>query len=122
MAHKKNKTEILDRIITKVGLSGEFDWDYWDYDDYDYHGYCDCYMCMSVDYEYLPDEMQPKPIMHISKRGIRVSLHTLNIGKFIDMKSIYSKDELRQKRINHILGIESMIDAKTTLGDILIYK
>lgn len=125
MALKKNKIEILDRIITKAELI-DYDhyWSYWD-DDYDWDdhdGYCDCYMCMSIDYDYLPDELQPKTVTHISKRGIRVTQHTHSPGKLIDMTSIYSKEVLRQKRINHILGIESMEHSRPTLGDILNIK
>ena len=124
MAQRKNKTEILDRIITKAELGDDYYWSYWDDDDwYDYHHHeCDCYMCLPVDYEYLPDELQPKSIEHISKRGIRVTTHSYQPGKLIDMNSIYSKEVLRQKRINHILGIESMEHSRTTLGDILNIK
>ena len=43
-------------------------------------------------------------------------------GKLVDMNSIYSKEVLRQKRINHILGIESMEHSRPTLGDILNIK
>jgi hypothetical protein len=124
MALRKNKTEILDRIITKAELGDDYYWSYW-YDDEwdDYHdGYCDCYMCMPVDYEYLPEEFQPKTVTHISKRGIRVTQHTHSPGKLIDMASIYSKEMLRQKRINHILGIELMEYSRPTLGDILNIK
>ena len=124
MALKKSKIEILDRIITKAEL---IDYDhylsYWDDDWDDYHDcYCDCYLCMPVDYEYLPDELQPKTVTHISKRGIRVTEHTYSPGKLIDMTSIYSKEVLRQKRINHILGIEPIEHSRTTLGDILNIK
>lgn len=125
MALRKNKTEILESIIHKHELEDANYWMYyWDYDyDDDYHdGYCDCYMCMPVDYDYLPDELQPKTVTHISKRGIRVTQHTHSPGKLIDMTSIYSKEVLRQKRINHILGIESMEHSQTTLGDILNIK
>jgi hypothetical protein len=38
------------------------------------------------------------------------------------MTSIYSKEALRQKRINHILGIELMEHSRPTLGDILDIK
>ena len=110
MAHKKSKIEILDSIIHTQELEEANRWMYyWDYDDWDdYHDdYCDCYACMPVDYEYLPDELQPKQVTHISKRGIRVN-HIYSPGKMIDMTSIYSKEVLRQKRINHILGIESI--------------
>ena len=127
MAHKKNKTEILDSIIHKQELEEANMWMYyWDYDDWDcyhYHDdYCDCYSCIPVDYEYLPDEMQPKSPTYISKRGIRVTQHTYDVGRLIDMNSIYSKEILRQKRINHILGIESIEHTPTTLGDILNIK
>lgn len=125
MAHKKNKIEILDKIIYKQELEEANMWMYyWDYDyDWNYHdSYCDCYSCMPVDYEYLPEELQPKQVTHISKRGIRITEHTWSPGKLIDMNSIYSKEILRQKRINHILGIESMEHTKTTLGDILNIK
>ncbi len=125
MAHKKNKIEILDKIIYKQELEEANMWMYyWDYDDdWNYHdSYCDCYSCMPVDYEYLPEELQPKQVTHISKRGIIITEHTWSTGKLIDMNSIYSKEILRQKRINHILGIESMEHTKTTLEDILNIK
>jgi hypothetical protein len=125
MALRKNKIDILDKIITKAELI-DYDhyWSYWD-DDYDwnYHdGYCDCYSCVPINFEYLPDELQPKSITHISKRGSRITEHTWSPGKMIDMTSIYSKEVLRQKRINHILGIESMEHTPTTLADILNIK
>lgn len=122
MAHRKSKYEILESIIQKEELEEANRWMYYWDDDYyyDYHDdYCDCYMCMPVDYEYLPDDLQPKSITYISKRGIRVTQHTHPPGKMIDMNSIYSKELLRQKRINHILGIESMEHSRITLGDIL---
>jgi hypothetical protein len=125
MALRKSKIEILDSIIYKQELEEANRWMYyWDYDDWDdYHdGYCDCYSCMPIDFEYLPEELQPKSITHISKRGIRVTEHTYSPGKLIDMNSIYSKEVLRQKRINHILGIESMEHSRPTLGDILNIK
>ena len=123
MGHKKTKYDIQSKLFLKDGLQEYADWWYeWDW-DYDYHDdYCDCYLCMPVDYEYLPEEFQPKTVTHISKRGIRVTQHTHSPGKLIDMASIYSKEMLRQKRINHILGIESIEHSRTTLGDILNIK
>ncbi len=129
MALRKNKTEILDRIITKAELI-DYDhyWSYWDddYDDYSYCENCGNYFCRDYDhcieYSYLPDELQPKAVKHISKRGMRVTQHTHSSGKLIDMTSIYSKETLRQKRINHILGIELMEHSRPTLGDILDIK
>jgi hypothetical protein len=128
MALRKNKTEILDRIITKDELCDDYYWSYWDddYDDYSYCENCGNYFCRDYDhcieYSYLPDELQPKTITHISKRGTRVTQHTHSSGKLIDMTSIYSKEVLRQKRINHILGIELMEYSRPTLGDILDIK
>ena len=129
MALRKNKTEILDRIITKDELI-DYDhyWSYWDddYDDYSYCENCGNYFCRDYDhcieYSYLPDELQPKAVKHISKRGMRVTQHTHSSGKLIDMTSIYSKETLRQKRINHILGIELMEHSRPTLEDILDIK
>ena len=124
MALRKNKTEILDKIITNAELGDAYDWSYWyDDDDWDYHDeYCDCYSCMPIDYDYLPEQFQPKPVEHISKRGFRVTTHVYQTGRLIDMTSIYSKEVLRQKRINHILGIESMEHSRPTLADILNIK
>ena len=122
MALRKNKTEILDKIITKAELGTDYYWGYWDWDDdYDWHDdYCDCYSCMPVDFEYLPEEFQPKSVDYIRK-SVRVTYHSISPGKMIDMDSIYSKEVLRQKRINHILGIELMNNnySKITIGDIL---
>jgi len=105
MAHKKTKYDIKSKLFLKDGLQEYADWWYewdWDYDDHDY--YCDCYLCMTVDYEYLPDEQQPKDQDYISKRGIRVTSQTYSHGKLIDMKTIYSKEVLRQKKLEAILG------------------
>lgn len=108
MAHKKIKSDIKSKLILVDGLR-EYDdwWCYWDYDDDDdYHDvYCDCYMCMPIEYEYLPDNEQPKPTDYVYRRGkIHVSRGTYSSGKMIDMKTIYSKEILRQKKLEAILG------------------
>lgn len=119
MAHKKNKTEILDRIITEDGLSEYFDWEYSDYDHYDcyyydYDYYCGCSTC-SPEYEYLPKEQDSKTYIQ-KRRNIRSKIQ-IEIGRMVDMNSInYSKDILRQRRIDYILGIEDG-GKKLTLGD-----
>jgi hypothetical protein len=122
MALSKSKIEILDSIITKAELGDVYCWSvYWlDDDDYDWEDYHDGYDL--IDYEYLPEEFQPKSVTYISKRGIRVSKDTWSPGKLIDMTSIYSKEVLRHKRINHILGIEPIRYPITTLGDIFNIK
>jgi len=126
MALRKNRTEILDKIITKAELGSDYYWVYWDCDDDDYYywdcdncgkHYCNGYEC--VCYEYLPEEFQPKSVEYISKR-YRITFHSISPGRMVDMNSFYSKEILRQKRINHILGVEKMIGySKTTIGDIL---
>ena len=105
MANKKSKYDIKSQLFLKDGLREYDDWWYewdWDYDDHD--DYCDCYLCMPVDYEYLPDDQQPKTIDYISKRGVRVTTHTYSFGKLIDMSTIYSKEIMRQKKLEAILG------------------
>jgi hypothetical protein len=109
MAHKKIKSDIKSKLILKDGIQEYTDWwNFWDYDD-DYYYQCDgcgsyhcCGDCSS--YEYLPDEQQPKTIDYISKRGIRVTTHTYSFGKLIDMSTIYSKEIMRQKKLEAILG------------------
>ena len=125
MALRKSKIDILDRIITKAEfIDYDYYWSYWD-DDYSYCSNCGNYFCRDYDhcieYTYLPDELQPKSIDYVSKR-VRITYHSISPGRMIDMNSIYSKEVLRQKRINHILGIESMEHTKTTLADILNIK
>ena len=71
MAHKKTKYDIKSKLFLKDGID-EYNqwWLDWDYDDYDYHDvYCDFYMCMPIEYEYLPDNEQPKPTDYVYRRG-----------------------------------------------------
>ena len=126
MAHKKIKSDIKSKLILVDGLR-EYDdwWCYWDYDDDDYHDvYCDCYMCMPIEYEYLPDNEQPKPTDYVYRRGkIHVSRGTYSSGKMIDMKTIYSKEILRQKKLDAIFGGDyTLYGTKTYLKDILNEK
>lgn len=125
MAHKKTKSDIKSKLFLKDGLDQYVDWWYYwdDDDDWDYHDdYCDCYLCMSVDYEYLPDNLQPDPKEYISRRG-RITIEKYSDGKLIDMKSIYSKEELRQRKLEAIFGGEyNIFDTKTYLEDLLNEK
>jgi|688.fasta_scaffold475173_2 hypothetical protein len=126
MAHKKTKYDIKSKLFLKDGID-EYNqwWLDWDYDDYDYHDfYCDCYMCMPIEYEYLPDNEQPKPTDYVYRRGkIHVSRGTYSSGKMIDMKTIYSKEILRQKKLDAIFGGDyTLYGTKTYLKDILNEK
>jgi len=125
MGHKKTKYDIQSKLFLKDGLQEYADWWYeWDW-DYDYHDdYCDCYLCMPVDYEYLPDNEQPKPTDYVYRRGkIHVSRGTYISGKMIDMKTIYSKELLRQKKLDAIFGSDyTLYGTKTYLKDLLDEK
>lgn len=118
MSIKKNKIELRDQSFS---LSNEleeyyvwFDNFYYDYDDYcDY--YCNCHLCVP-EYKYLPVEQSNL----IYRVGRRKNIHFANepiIGRMIDMTSVYSKEVLRQKRIDYLLGLESEF-SKPTLSDI----
>ncbi len=124
MGHKKTKYDIQSKLFLKDGLQEYADWWYeWDW-DYDYHDdYCDCYLCMPVDYEYLPDEQQPKEQDYILKRGIRVTSNTYSHGKLIDMSTIYSKEVMRQKKLEAILdGQYEVFYKKVYFKDLLNEK
>ncbi len=126
MALRKSKIEILDRIITKSELGGEYYWGYWDddYDDYYDYNYCDnCgeYYCDDYshcqNYEYEEDDVNK--VVYISRSfGRWHVMDTPRYGRFIDMSTIYSKEVLRQKKINYLLGIEKYeIQTKPTIED-----
>jgi hypothetical protein len=95
----------------------------------DYYYQCDgcgsyhcCGDCSS--YEYLPDNEQPKPTDYVYRRGkIHVSRGSYISGKMIDMKTIYSKEILRQKKLDAIFGSDyTLYGTKTYLKDILNEK
>jgi hypothetical protein len=45
-------------------------------------------------------------------------MSTPKLGKLIDMNTIYSKEVIRQKKINYLLGIDKYeIQLKPTIGD-----
>lgn len=111
MAHRKTKYDIKSKLFLKDGFD-EYNswWCDWDYDDdFTYCDvYCDCYLCVPDEYEYLPESQQPKPTDYIYRRGkIHVSRGGYVSGKFVDMTTIYSKELQRQKKIDYLLGIDS---------------
>jgi len=136
MALRKSKIEILDSIITKAELGDDYYWGYWidDYDDdyYDYSycdncgaHYCDDYSHCQT-YEYEEGEEDVNKVIYISRSfGRWHVIDTRNkftsgksIGRFIDMSTIYSKEVLRQKKINYLLGIDKYeIQPRPTIGD-----
>jgi hypothetical protein len=112
---KKSKWDIIGRDIDKDNDIEYHDWFYYWYDgDYFDHDYGIYY-----EYDYVDTIYQD----YVSKRGIRVTIERVNMGSYIDMMSIYSKSEIRQIKIDYLLGINNKkILSKTTINDILKYK
>lgn len=125
MALRKSKIEILDRIIAKTDLIEEWGYGYWD-DDYDYYDYSYCDNCGAhycddyshcQTYEYEEDDIS-KAIYISRSFGRWHVMNTPKYGRLIDMSTIYSKEVLRQKKINYLLGIEKYeIQPRPTIGD-----
>lgn len=112
---KKSKWDIIGSDIEKDNHEEYDNYFHWwydgDYDNYDYYE--------DIDYEYLDDVYDD----YVSKRGIRVSLHTILRGKYIDMMSIYSKQISRQKKIDYLLGTDKWeILTKPTIADLIKEK
>lgn len=118
---KKNKWDIIGRDIDN--LNQEYnDWFYYWYDGEDYYNDpcidCGMYHCDQncANYEYLPEDEQPLETEYISSRRRRQCM-------LIDMTTIYSKEILRQKKLEAILDGEfTIFDRKTYLKDTLIEK
>lgn len=109
---KKSKWNIIGNDIDKENTQYYENWFYYWYDGEDYYDYYYDYQ----DYEYTNTIYQD----YVSKRGIRVTLESLNMGSYIDMMSIYSPQVLRQKKIDYLLGIDNWdVVRKPTFGDLL---
>lgn len=106
MAIHKNKQQILDRDITKFSLmEGLYDYlhFYWDCDD-DWGYYWDSYLD-TQDWGYLPDTDERTHV--ITRRGMMIFGGTApRLGRMIDMKTVWSKEILRDKKIDYLLGLE----------------
>jgi len=122
MAITKNK--ILTRDNT-LSLSAELDdyWDYSDWYDYDYdddclyYG-CSCGMCRPWDYQGDYDYIElPKDntIILGKTRGVWTRVNPILSGKLINMDTVYSKEIMRDRKIDKILGLSI---SNPTMGDI----
>lgn len=120
MANKKSKIDLRDNSLSlNRELSEHYDWfeNWWnDYDDYDdYSGHHDYYICVP-DYKYLPDV--ESNLIYRSWVGRRLVFSGEPIiGKMIDMTTVYSKELMREKKIDSILGLSNDFN-KVTLADI----
>ena len=80
--------------------------DGWFYDDYDHFNY---------DYEYLDKVDLGRKVI----RGWKLSDEYV-LGSYIDMETIYSKEEKRNRRIDVLLGLNDKYTP--TLGDLIKNK
>ena len=109
---KKSKWDIIGKEIDK-DINSEYDsWFYWWYDGEDYfdHDYGQYY---TYDYS------EPVYREYFSKRG-KWSKDRQLFGNYIDMMSIYSKEMLRQKKIDMIL--DDIKDLSNTIENLLLSK
>ena len=124
----KSKGDLLgDNFNLKLELE---DWytSYWDWDDdyYDYSSlcdncgksYCDDYeYCQPYDYIQLPKfDWGYKVIKKAFRRWVVVD--PILYGSYINMESIYGKIEMRNRRIDIVLGLrEPNYTQPVTIGD-----
>jgi hypothetical protein len=132
MGITKNKIQLLDKILS---VETEMDIDYWcNWWDYSYEDYsvneCGCSECNDYwggrciyegSWEYLNDnnfDYNNTPQLINTFRYGKILNKQPIFGRMIDMDSIYSKERLREKKINQILGLEppSYLH-KSTVGD-----
>jgi hypothetical protein len=106
-----NKTHENKLFRTEIEMETTMWWDYYDYYDglydYDYH-----------DYGYNKDGHKN---LHLLPDLDYIHSKGLKIHRSIDMESFYSKEVLREKRINDLLGLPggTIRTERPTLGDLI---
>lgn len=124
----KSKGDLLDDSFDlKLELQ---DWytSYWDWDDdyYDCYTYCDnCGKSYCIDYEYCSDyDYIQLPKFDWGYKVIKKAFRRWDVvdpslcGSYIDMESIYGKIEIRNRRIDIVLGLrEPNYTQPVTIGD-----
>ena len=126
MALRKNKIELLDKSYSlRISLDQWCDDEYFSYyEDYDdcyywtcnsWNQRCDCEYCYpDISYGYIPQPEDNR--MSLSRRGIIRSMsRPVIMGREIDMNTIYSKEIMRERKIDEILGLSLRYP---TIGDI----
>jgi hypothetical protein len=123
----KGKSDLLgDNFDLKLELE---DWytSYWDWDD-DYYDYSECDNCGKSycdDYEYCqPYDYIQLPKFDWGYKVIKKAFRRWDVvdpslyGSYIDMESIYGKIEMRNRRIDIVLGLrEPNYTQPVTIGD-----
>ena len=122
----KSKSDLLgDNFDLKLELE---DWyTYWDWDDgyYDYSACDNCGGTYCHDYEYCqPYDYIQLPKFDWGYKVVKKAFRRWDVvdpslyGSYIDMESIYGKIEMRNRRIDIVLGLrEPNYTQPVTLGD-----
>ncbi len=113
-----NKTYENKLFRAEVNMESTMWWNwYYDYDEYEYDDYDN-----NPDYSYIDRELEKEILNEVilgpctrKRKGVYYTY------RIIDMESFYSKQVLREKRINDLLGLPggTGITKKTTLGDLI---
>ena len=113
----KKRDEIISNMVSKLCdidiIEYNYDHDYCDYDEW-YDDYDDYDI-----YDYIPNNS--KQIIITKQRGVPRLGGVGRIGAMIDMNSIYSKEILRDKKINQLLGLEYNF-GQPSFGDLVVGK
>ena len=119
----KNKCQLIEDDIDELNIrpyhqcNGRWWWFYYDYDDYEYDNYYD-------DWEYYDWEYVELPKLTYKILGNRrygcsfLEERNYHIGSYIDMETVYGKIEMRNRKIDIVLGLrEPHYNKSVTLGD-----
>jgi hypothetical protein len=123
----KKRSQVLD---DKFDYKLEWDswYTYWDCDDDDYYDYSPCGNCGKSycnDYEYCqPYDYIELPEINWGYKVVKKAFRRWDIvdpslyGSYINMESIYGKIEMRNRRIDIVLGLrEPNYTQPVTIGD-----
>ena len=119
----KSKFDIIGNDIDKLDIrpynhcNGQWWWGFYydwddDYDDYEYE-----WEYIEWDYIKLPEIDWGYKVINKSFRNWRISDPSVP-GTYVDMESVYGKSEMRNRKIDMILGLrEPNYQTTVTLGD-----
>jgi hypothetical protein len=116
MAITKNKIQLMDKTLS-LELELELDyycyyWNYY-YEDYDYDWEDEREPC----WRYLETPNITYDIIETRRYRKYFKRNVMSIGKMIDMNTIYTKEKMREKKIDQILGLLPDYVNSPTLGD-----
>lgn len=128
----KNKSHLLAEEIDRLELEPfkhSVNWwnSYYFYDDDDWYNWggfdcdicgrfdCDYYNCLTYDYLPIPD-LDWK--IKLGKSG-RITFNNASLyGSYINMDTIYTKEVIRDRKIEILLGLRKPFNSKPNLGDL----